>query len=172
MFLNHTFPLGGARPSRKPRTLARPGQRGVALVEALVAILVFAIGLIAALKMQTDSVTRSRDALYRAEASVLAHEIIGIMWTDRANLAAYAHNPTVGTECAPTVAATTNVNALRWLGEFTTAGNGRYLPGATLAKQQIFINVAAAPPVVTVRLCWRAPQDTTDSNFVAVSQLP
>jgi type IV pilus assembly protein PilV len=145
-------------------------QRGVALIEGLIAILIFAVGLIGTLKVQADSVSRSRDALYRAEAGVLAHEIIGIMWTDRANLAAYAHRPT-GTDCQPTGTNTANANASRWLGEFTTAANGRYLPGATLSNQQIIVS-ADTPPKVTVRICWRAPQDTADSNFVAVSQLP
>lgn len=142
---------------------------GLALIEALVAILIFSIGLLSALKLQSDSVLRSRDALYRAEAAALAHEIIGIMWTDLANLPAYAHNPVATTECSPTANATSNPNATRWLDEFTSVGNGRYLPGATSSKQQIIID--SAPPTVTVRICWRAPQDSSDSNFVAISKI-
>ncbi len=147
------------------------GQTGLALIEAMVAVLIFAIGLLSALKLQADSTTRSTDALYRAEATMLAHEIIGTIWTDRANISSYAHNPSGGTECAPTASASANANVLRWLGEFTTAGNGRYLPGATSSNQQITVD-ASTPPIVTVKICWRGPLDTTDSNFVVVSQVP
>jgi type IV pilus assembly protein PilV len=150
----------------------RLGQQGVALIEALIAMLIFAVGLIGALKVQADSAVRSRDALYRAEASVLAHEIIGTMWTDQANLASYAHRADAGTPvCAPTGTNTGNSNATRLMGEFTTAGGTRYLPGATTDKQKILIT-GTNPVLVTVTICWRAPQDTTDHNFVAVSQIP
>jgi type IV pilus assembly protein PilV len=150
---------------------ARSGQRGATLVEALIAILIFALGLLGTLKMQSYSAEISRDAMYRAEASVLAHEMIGIIWTDRTNLAAYLHgkqNPNQTCDDDNTVA--TSPNALNWLAEFTTAGT-RYLPGAAANKQQIIV-VNTVPPIVRVHICWRGPQDTEDRSFVAVSQLP
>jgi type IV pilus assembly protein PilV len=154
-----------------PCSPARRGSRGVALLESLIAILVYAIGLLGRVKIQAYGVTASRDALCRAEASVIAHELIGIMWTDRANLAAYQHQPG-GSVCSPTGAGSTHPAAVAWRNEFTTPGNTRHLPGATAANQQVIVDLGASPPIVRVHLCWRAPNDTADRSFVAVSQLP
>lgn len=142
---------------------------GASLLEALIALLIFSIGLLGLLGLQANALGASRDAQYRAEAAVLAHEIIGIMWTDRANLTQYAHYGTAGNVCSPAGTATTNANALRWLNQFTTAGNAKFLPGATAAAQQIFVD---ADRTVRVTLCWRGPQDAGWHNYTAVARIP
>lgn len=159
-----------SRHQPPPRSQAQ-AERGATLIEALIAILIFSIGLLGLVKMQSVGVAVSRDAMYRAEASVLAHELIGIMWTDAGNLAAYRHNAT-GSDCSPSGSDATSLNAVNWLNEFTTAGSTRFLPGATADKQQIIVDTTTTPPIVRVQLCWRSPQDASDSSFVAVSQLP
>jgi type IV pilus assembly protein PilV len=149
---------------------ARPRAcRGASLLEALIALLIFSIGLLGLLGLQANALGASRDSQYRAEAAVLAHEIIGIMWTDRANLTQYAHNGSGGTACAPSGTATDNVNALRWLNQFTTSGNARFLPGATAAAQQIVVDTDRT---VRVTLCWRGPQDAGWHNYTAVARIP
>ncbi len=118
--------------------------------------------------MQATAVNHASDAQYRAEASLLANQIIGIMWTDRVSLATYQHNP-VGPVCTPTASATGNTNALAWLTGFTTAGNTSYLPGATSAAQQISIDVNR---IVEVTVCWKLPQDDDWQNYTVSSQIP
>jgi type IV pilus assembly protein PilV len=142
--------------------------RGASLLEALIALLIFSIGLLGLLGLQANALGASRDSQYRAEAAVLAHEIIGIMWTDRANLTQYAHNGS-GSACAPSGTTTGNANALRWLNQFTTSGNARFLPGATAAAQQISID---GNRTVRVTLCWRGPQDAGWHNYTAVARIP
>lgn len=142
--------------------------RGASLLEALIALLIFSVGLLGLLGLQANALGASRDAQYRAEAAVLANEIIGIMWTDRANLAQYAHNGSGGNTCAPTGTATTNANAVNWLNQFT-ASNARSLPGATSAAQQIIVG---SDRTVRVTLCWRAPQDAGWHNYTAVARIP
>ena len=136
-------------------------------------MLIFSLGLLGTLKMQSYSAEVSRDAMYRAEASVLAHEIIGIMWTDRANLLNYRHGEQDPNDppCTVDNTAATSPNATNWLNEFTTAGGTRYLPGASTNKQQIIVD-NSVPPIVRVHICWSGPQDLTARSFVAVSQLP
>lgn len=68
------------------------GQRGSALVEALVSVLLFSIGIIALLRVLGASVKDAGDVEYRATAASIADETIGRMWVDRANLAAYVQN--------------------------------------------------------------------------------
>ena len=65
-------------------------QGGMVLVEGLVAIVIFALGVLAIVGMQAATVRQATDAKYRVDASFLANQAIGMMWSDRANLSAYA----------------------------------------------------------------------------------
>jgi len=143
--------------------------RGTTLLEALIALVVFAIGVLGLIGLQANAMNTNRDAQYRAEAAVLADEIIGIIWSDRANGEFYVHNPSGGSLCAPTDSATTDPNALAWLASFTTTTSLRYLPGATSAAQQISV---AGDRTIRVTICWRAPQDTGWRNYTAVAKIP
>ena len=55
-------------------------QSGMILIEALLAILIFSLGILALVGLQATSVKQSADAKYRTEAALLANEIIGQMW--------------------------------------------------------------------------------------------
>ncbi len=143
---------------------------GSSLLEALIAVVIFSISLLGLLGLQAKALANSRGAQYRAEAEVLANEVVGIMWSDRANLTQYAHQGTDGSgACAPTGNATSNANALAWLNQFTTAGQARYLPGATSAAQQVKVG---ADRTVRVTLCWRAPEDTGWRTYTLVAKIP
>jgi len=63
--------------------------RGSALIEALVAVLLFAIGIVALLRVLGTAVKDAGEVEYRAVAATLVDATIGRMWVDRANLAAY-----------------------------------------------------------------------------------
>ena len=59
-------------------------QSGVMLLEALIAILIFSLGVLGIVGMQASAVKASRDAKYRADAGLLANELIGeMMSSDR-----------------------------------------------------------------------------------------
>lgn len=72
------------------RAIARSHQRGVALIEALMAILILSIGLIGTLGLQVNSQAALAEASMRAEATIAANELIGVMNTDIDNLSGYA----------------------------------------------------------------------------------
>ena len=142
-------------------------QHGSALLEAMISILIFSMGILALLGLQAAAIKNSGDAKYRADATYLANQIIGQMWVDTASISAYAHNPTGTVVCSPTVAASSNANVTAWL-----AKTNALLPGASGIAQQITIGVInnnAYP--VTVTVCWQAPQETTPHNFVVRAQI-
>lgn len=56
------------------------GQRGVMLLEALISILIFSIGILAIVALQANSIKLASDSKYRADASLLANQLIGQMW--------------------------------------------------------------------------------------------
>ena len=59
-------------------------QRGVALLEALVAILIFSFGVLGLIGILAGSIRATNDARYRAEAANLANAVIGEMWATAA----------------------------------------------------------------------------------------
>ena len=61
-------------------------QRGMMLVEGMIAILLFSIGILAIIGTQAIAIKQTSDAKYRVDASFLANQAIGAIWTDRDDL--------------------------------------------------------------------------------------
>lgn len=64
-------------------------QQGVILIEALIAILIFSMGVLALVGLQAAMIKNTSDNKYRTDASFIAQERIGRMWADPGNLANY-----------------------------------------------------------------------------------
>jgi len=72
-------------PCSTPKT-----QTGVALLEALIAVLVFSFGILAIVGLQANAMRISTDAKIRIDASNIANKRVGEMWADPTNLAGHA----------------------------------------------------------------------------------
>lgn len=129
-------------------SLRRP-QQGVMLIEALIGILLFSIGILALLGMQAIAMRATIDAKYRSEASFLANEIVGTMWGDADNLANYAD-----AQCA------SNAKCAAWRTRVQTL-----LPGATAPT------IAISSRQATITVFWQRPGDTTASKHEVVAQI-
>lgn len=134
------------------RTSARHGQRGVMLIEALIAILIFSIGILGIVGLQASAVKQSTEARYRAEAAHLAQQLLGTMWTGPRALTSLQtlYNSCTGTTCA---------GYQTWLGNVQAV-----LPGVTADAGTLpTVNVDAGG-VVTISIFWRAPGDAEDAG--------
>lgn len=168
-------------------------QTGSFMLEALVAILIFAFGILGLVALAAKSVTAQSEAEYRSIAANLADEIAStislgvnrcptctvpedISSSVKASLAAYAHHPD-GVDCPSagaadpiTGAASTNADVLAWVGKVTSAAG---LPGATSAGLQIRTNDAADPNdrynPVQITVCWQGPKDPVPRRFSTVA---
>lgn len=146
-------------------------QGGAMLLEALIGILIFSMGILALVGLQAVSLKNTAEAKSRSDAAFLANQIIGQMWADDpANRAGYAHNPTAGAgTCVFGGGASSNANVTAWLGASGTTGTVLdTLPGATSALQQISV---AAGNVVTVTICWQKPGEPAPHRYQAVAQI-
>jgi type IV pilus assembly protein PilV len=76
-------------------------QKGVVLLEALIAILIFSIGILAIIGLQAAMIKNTSDNKYRSDASFIAQERIGQMWADPGNLANYYENATSVADILP-----------------------------------------------------------------------
>lgn len=75
--------------STRPLPQFESTQHGIVLIEAMVAILIFSIGILGIVGMQANMVKNTSDAKYRAEASHIAQKRIGEIWADPLNPGAY-----------------------------------------------------------------------------------
>lgn len=145
--------------SRHPST-GRKGQSGVMLLEALIGILVFSLGILALVGMQAIAIKLSTDARDRAEASNLASQLIGEMWVNRANLANYAY---AGTGTPPST-------LTNWMGQVQSS-----LPDAVAHPPTVAIAPsglgASVGTETTVTIRWRNPNDSTVHNFVMTAYI-
>ena len=136
----------------RPTMRAHKNQAGVMLIEALIGILIFSIGILALLGMQATAMRATVDAKYRSEAAFLANEIIGTMWVNRASITQYA-----------TASCGSNTECLAWRNRVQAT-----LPNATGANAP---TIVISGQQATVTVFWQRPGETTVSNHVAVAQI-
>ncbi len=157
-------------------TALRRDQQGMTLIESMIAILIFSMGILALVGMYTSAVSRTTDSQYRIEAANHANRILGQIWAnvDRstaanltATLQAYQHQPGGG-NCNFGGAASANADVAAWVAAITAPGTG--LPGAGAATNQILVDTANFNRV-TVTVCWRAPGDTYAHQHVVVANI-
>jgi type IV pilus assembly protein PilV len=122
-------------------------QKGILLLEALVAILLISFGILGLVGLWAVSIKGASEAKYRTDAGFLANEMIGQMWLDRANLTTSYTAPT------------------NWTNRVAAA-----LPGGTGT-----VVVATDPNVssqlrTTVTVRWTLPGDVQHS-FVSTAQI-
>ncbi len=69
-------------------------QRGAMLLEALIAIVIFSMGILALVGLQASMLSNTSNAKYRADASYVAQQRVGQMWADSDNAINYLENQT------------------------------------------------------------------------------
>jgi len=78
--------LNRRRPARRH---VRVMQQGVVLLEALVGILIFSIGVLGLVGVQAAMTKAQTQANFRAEAAQLASDVVGRMWVDTQQIGQY-----------------------------------------------------------------------------------
>jgi type IV pilus assembly protein PilV len=69
-------------------------QKGIVLLEALIAVLIFSMGILAIAGLQATMVKNTSDAKYRSDAAFIAQQRLGVMWADPDNLVTYVETDT------------------------------------------------------------------------------
>lgn len=140
----------------------KTGQRGVVILEALIAILIFSMGILALVGMQATAINNVADAKYRSTAGFLADQMVGTVWATRqVNNAAggaasnvTASNPDPTFACNPCGAANGNAYTIAW-----ASGVAAELPRGNAA-------IAISGAAVTVTVGWQPPKDAVAHRHV------
>ncbi len=144
---------------------------GMMLLEALFGILLFSIGILALVGLQTNATKQSVEGKYRSDASLLATQLIGQLWsTDRkyATLnGGYSSSNIVNGAC--TTACNADFNTWYNLVKSTLPG-ANDLPPTVVYAQVSPGGAAASTTRVTITIFWRSP-DNVAHNYVALAQI-
>ena len=155
-------------------------QSGMALLEALIGILIFSLGILAMVAMQAASVNAVADAQYRIEAVNAANQLLSQMWvnvdrsnpaTAQASLLTFEHQTTgLPATCAFGGAPAASPAVTAWVTHLNAGGpSGRpLLPGSTAAMQQVEVDTGVSNRV-TITVCWLAPGDTAPHRHTVVA---
>lgn len=151
----HSF--AGRPPVRGIDAGTRESQRGVMLIEMLIAVLLFSLGILGIVALQAQSIRHVGDAQYRGEAVFLANALVSQMWVDDR------------TSIDKTYLDTTYGDAGGGPGYAAFKEMVRTLPGADLSTNAPQVKVAAGPAttssVVTVTVFWQLPGEPSPHNY-------
>jgi len=114
--LNHNFVA--IQPMAKP-------QQGIVLLEALIAIVLFSIGILALTGLQTAMVKNTSDSKYRADAAFIAQQKLGAVWVNAKNFATLADYAEAGAD----------ISAILPAGKSTVAVSGERVVTVTITWQ-------------------------------------
>lgn len=137
-------------------------QHGIALLDSMIALVIFSVGIVGMVALQAMATTQGGDARYRHAAGFLADDIIARMWVaDPATLAArFAGQAATGGE-----------SYVAWMREVDCA--------TARLPAQCLPGVKAYPPsiafdrdgLVTVTLQWAAPGDSSPHRYVSIADV-
>jgi type IV pilus assembly protein PilV len=145
------------------------GQSGIVLLEALIAILIFSLGILTVIGIQATSIKMAGDAQLRTRAALLANRLVGEMWTSGDGIAELKTKfQTGGSKYAD------------WLADVQDVESG--LPGVAAADEDAFstlptvtVNDTAGTGFgrVVITLYWRTPSMSVEQRHqhVVTSQI-
>jgi len=141
------------------------------LLEALIGLLIFSLGVLALVAMQSVSVSNVSNAKYRVEAAFLAEELMNYMWVDQG---VPGGTPNVQTKYSWPGGNSPYI--MNWVTRVQNAatglpGAGTYPPTVVVTPLTIGTGIVGVNPQtgyqVTVTMRWKAPDALTPSNHVA-----
>jgi type IV pilus assembly protein PilV len=133
-------------------------QQGSVILESLIAILIFSVGILAIVGLQGVSIKNVAGAKYRTDASLLANQIIGEMW----------------------VADKTSATALQ--ANFNSPAGVKYLTWTSSVQQAlpgVVSGVGGTLPIIvidgnnqaTITIQWQSPGEAAPHQHVTVARI-
>lgn len=137
-------------PRQRAKPARRSGQRGMLLLQSLVALALFSVGALTVLMLSVNAMRQAAEAHYRTAASVLAGQM--------------AAQIRLGPRDPDTLAAITTAKGYDAFREAAA----RTLPGTTTHPPLVTVN-GAGRFFITVR--WQQPGDTSVHQYVALARI-
>jgi type IV pilus assembly protein PilV len=137
-----------ATQKRNRRPAALTGERGFAILEALVAMLVFAFGILGLVGVQASMTREQTAAKLRSDAAYLAGDLIATMWGDVANITNYSTS-----NCA----------------SYTRCSDWKNKVVAAMPSASVAVTVNATSGDVSVTVIWTLPNGDSHQYVTATT---
>ena len=160
----------------RPVNVIRQTQRGISLVESLVALLVLSIGMLGIAALYVSSLRASGSALFRTQAVNFAADMADRIRANPDAAAAYAGAEAdngcvtglaVGADCSPIQLAADDL--FRWRAAIATVmpddGNAGTLQGT------VAVAGVAAPRTYTIQVTWSEPTEPAPLVYTLIMQI-
>lgn len=127
-------------------------QRGIVILENMIALLVFSMGILGVVGLLAASIKESSGSKYRNDASLLANQVVGQMWaSNKVNAALVGNFGTGGPQYNLWKTTVTNT-----------------LPGVAANAPTIAIN---GSNVATITVKWQSPGEAGAHQYVVVASI-
>lgn len=138
---------------------ARTGQHGVVILEALVAIVIFSIGILGLVGALSTSVSNASDAQYRTEAAFLADTLVAQM---------HMAKPSSGTDSRSTdFLSPSGASFTAWSNRVTSGATA--LPGTSVTTNKPTVEFTGN--TVKVSIFWQTKGSASRHQYVVVTAL-
>lgn len=134
----------------------KTAQQGAVLLEALIAILIFSLGILALVGLQANMLQNTSSSKYRADASYLAQQKLGLMWADPANAGTYV---VANESVSPALP-----NGLRSVTQLATPGAFRVVVGWTAPGETPSIDATTPPCYMIAAHCYSTVANIRESG--------
>lgn len=135
-------------------------QQGIMLLEALISILIFSIGILAIIGLQANSIKLANDSKYRADANLLANQIIGEMWLSQSSVASAVF--------ATSFQSPNGASYVAWASKVASAIPTTGVSAPTVSIAQSSLAITGGSPVVTstatIDIYWTVPGETASGT--------
>jgi type IV pilus assembly protein PilV len=161
--------------TRSPVTLRRIGDaapaRGFVLLDALVAIVIFSIGIVGMVALQGSAVQLTGAANYRLNAALLADQVIAQMWSSDLSALSTNYAGTSGKGGA---------QYLTWMSSIDCATTGHVstcLPNVSTNPPSIVVTQEAVSDSgnteyqVEITVSWEAPGDSNAHSYMTITDI-
>jgi type IV pilus assembly protein PilV len=136
-------------------------QTGVGLIEALISLVLFSVGILGMIGVQAALVQDSTDTRVRIQAGFLGTSLLGMAAADPAEAGCFIVNSPMTSACNSDDA---RAQVALWTADVLTG-----LPGSDALPPTVAYDAATGQMTVTLR--WQSPGDDMQHNYVAVSQV-
>ena len=143
----------------RTHTIAKPRQcqSGVFLLEALIGILIFSLGILGIVGLQAQAIRFTNDSEYRAEAVYLANSLISQMWGDKRDTLKANYDSAAG-----------GLKYTTFQAEVHSRMSGALFPTEPVVKvdtPDLPAAVTKTSSVVQVQISWQLPGEPTAHNY-------
>jgi type IV pilus assembly protein PilV len=146
-------------------------QQGIVLIDAMIAILIFSVGVLGMVALQGSAVEMTGAANYRVNAAMLADQVIAQMWADTPSSISSDFTGSSGTGGSKYASWYNTADCTSSSAVFGCLPGVKANPPSISVAAQTIPNSGNTQYQVTVTVYWQAPSDSSVHKYVSVTSI-